>query len=232
MITSSIKQKIQSIVSVFETSSIHPNYAAIALAHDGPGGIQQVTYGKHQATEFANLRELISMYCKTKNAKYSIELNPYVSQIGVTPLAGDKQFISLLRSAALDPEMQRCQDKFFDKYYWSPALSFFKNEGFTLPFSMLVIYDSIIQSGSILKKLRNRFGERTPANGGNEKTWIAAYVHVRDRFLEFNPNPVVRASDYRTDCLIDCCEKENWYLKAPVVCKFNSSEPAHWITVA
>lgn len=231
LITPSIRKKIESVVSVFETSSVHPNYAAVALLNDGPGGIKQVTYGKHQATEYGNLRELIILYCETPQARFANELRPFILLFGKSKLAGNRSFINLLKLAATDPVMQRCQDKFFGWYYWDPAYSFFEKQGFRLPLSMLVIYDSVIQSGSILQKLRNRFRELTPINSGNEKRWIRAYLFVRDKFLEFNPNPVVRPSDYRTDCLMDCCKNENWELKLPVVCKFNSNNPRRWITV-
>jgi hypothetical protein len=49
------------------------------------------------------------------------------------------------------------------------ACEWFKKNGFTLPLSMLVIYDSYIHSGGIRNDLRKRFAEWVPAEGRNEK---------------------------------------------------------------
>lgn len=231
MITPAIKEKILSIVSVFETSRKLPKYDALVAAKDGPGGIRQISYGKHQATEYSgSLKGIIRIYI-TREGRYAKEFQGYVNNIGIKPLWDNSTFKNLLILAATDPIMQQVQNEYFDRNYWNPAYKFFTGEGFTLPLSMLVIYDSYIQSGGMLKKLRDRFAEPTPANGGQEKEWIESYTQVRDKFLEFNPNPVVRGSDYRSDAILDCIAKDNWQLQLPVVVKFNSSDPGKWITV-
>lgn len=230
MITPPIKKKIQEIVSVFETSSKKPRYDILVVMADGPGRCLQITYGKHQTTEYGNLKTLVSMYCGA-GGKYANELKHYIGIIGVKPLCDHHHFKSLLKKAGEDEVMQKTQDSFFDEYYWNPALKFFLRNNFSLSLSMAVIYDSYIQSGSILDFLRARFGEKTPINSGNEKRWITAYTSVRDKWLEGHSNKLLVASDYRTDCLLEQIKNNNWDLSQPVVCKFNSGNPKNWITV-
>jgi chitosanase len=82
---------------------------------------------------------------------------------------------------------------------------------------MLTIYDSYIHSGGIPIWLRVKFPEKTPVNGGDEKEWIAAYVNQRDKYLENNARAVLRSADYRTDCLLEQIENNNWDLSQPVI---------------
>jgi chitosanase len=230
LITDPIKKKIQNTVSVFETSSLKPRYDIIALLHDGPKGIKQVTYGKHQTTEFGNLKALLEKYSRSLG-RYSKDFIPYLSKIGVTPLADNQAFINLLRYAGTDIVMHEVQDAFFDQYYWNPALSFFLRNGFRLPLSMLVIYDSYIHSGSIPSWLRNDFKEKVPAAGGDEKAWTTSYVTTRDNWLEHHPNKVLQNTDYRTDCMLAAIQAGNWDLSGEIVCKFNQKDPHAWITI-
>lgn len=231
MITPSTKKKIQEIVSVFETSSKKPRYDILVVMADGPGRCRQITYGKHQTTEYGNLKALVKMYCDA-GGKYGADLRNYLHLIGEKPLCDHFHFKGLLQKAAReDSVMHQVQDNFFDQYYWDPAVKFFLRNNFSLPLSMLVIYDSYIQSGGILDFLRARFGEKTPINAGNEKRWIKAYTAVRDKWLEGHSNPLLPRSDYRTDCLLEQIAAENWDLSKPVVCKFNSKHQKNWITV-
>ncbi len=232
MITPTTKEKILSIVSVFETSNLKPRYDMLVVLHDGPGHTPQITYGKHQTTEHSNLKALLELYVAQPRAMYANEVRPYVSLIGKVPLHGSSVFKQLLKVAGRDVIMERCQDVFFEKYYWNPAVKFFYKEEFSLPLSMLVVYDSFIHSGGIPVWLRNRFKAATPANGGDEKTWIIEYVNTRDYWLQHHSKKILQGTDYRTDCFIECILNNNWYLADPVVCKFNSDNKKSWITIA
>lgn len=226
MIFLNIKTKIKQIVNVFETSKIDGRYASCVVTHDatinGVGSQPQISYGRSQATEYGNLKTLLDMYIKN-NGKYSVQLQPYMSQIGVTPLSINNNFIVLLKAAGNDSIMQQTQDYFFDMYYFNPAQHFFDNEGFTLALSLLVIYDSYIQSGGIMAKLRARFSELTPEHDGDEKKWIESYVNVRHDFLANNSNADVKASVYRMNCCLEQIKNDNWDLQQPV--------NAHFLTV-
>jgi chitosanase len=206
-----IKDKIQKIVNVFESGTPDGDYGCISLYEDGPNGIKQVTYGKSQTTEWGNLPDLIKLYIKN-NGEFACEFTKFTDALGRTSLVADKSFISLLKTASKDPIMKESQDSFFDTHYWQPAKAWFDKNGFKLNLSMLVIYDSFIHSGSILKFLRQRFTEIVPVNGGSEKAWIEQYCQTRLSWLNNHSNLILRKTNYRVVDFIRAMEKNNWDL--------------------
>jgi chitosanase len=162
------KRICEQVVNVFETGSVEGNYGAIAIFPDGPHGARQVTYGRSQTTEYGNLEELVQLYVD-KHGQFSEELRPYLKQIGIMPLVHDKEFQHLLKKAGEDGIMRQVQDEFFDKRYFKPAIDWADQNGFALPLSALVIYDSFVHSGKILDFLRKRFPESTPRVGATRK---------------------------------------------------------------
>jgi chitosanase len=211
-LTDAQRRICERVINVFETGTVEGKYGAISIYHDGPNGIRQITYGRSQTTEYGNLRELVQMYADA-NGTFSARLRPYIDRIGRTALVDDHTFKDLLRRAGNeDPVMRETQDAFFDRRYFQPALQWARNNGFTRALSMLVIYDSFIHSGSIRSDLRNRFPERPPAQGGDEKTWIRQYVDVRHAWLTNHSNPDVRPSNYRTRDLAREIAAGNWDL--------------------
>lgn len=112
--------------------------------------------------------------------------------------------------------MRQAQDETFDILYFQPAFHFFNAEQFTLPLSMLVIYDSYIHSGAIPAFLRARFPEPTPLRGGDEKAWVRAYTLVRQQWLATHPKKVLHATVYRTKLFLHEMDAGNWMLDAPV----------------
>jgi chitosanase len=171
-----------------------------------------VTYGRSQTTEYGNLDQLIESYVQS-NSIYSAQLKPYIALCGVKPLVEDETFKQLLRDAGKnDPVMRKVQDDFFDEHYFKRAVQWADDNGFLLPLSALVIYDSYIHSGSIPDFLRKRFSEPLPAKNGDEKTWIKQYVDARQDWLGTASNPVLHATIYRTQCFKDEIAKNNWDL--------------------
>ena len=133
-------------------------------------------------------------------------------------MVNDANLLSLLKGSGLDPVMQESQDEFFDEHYWKPAVKWFELNKFTLPLSMLVIYDSFIHSGSILTFLRNKFSASIPSKGGDEKEWITSYLNVRHEWLKNHSNPILRKTIYRTRDMLAAVEKGNWDLKQVYHC--------------
>jgi chitosanase len=222
-ITVAQKKKIIKVVNVFETGTIDGNYADISIYVDGPKGpdgkqIKQITYGRSQTTEFGVLKILIDQYI-ANNGQYANQFKSYASKIGKQPsLHNDANFKKLLRDAGkLDPIMRNTQDSFFDQLYYQPALSWFTSMKFTLPLSMLVIYDSFIHSGTILAFLRERFPASVPKNGGDEKTWIKQYVAVRHTWLANHSNKILRNTVYRPICFENAIAQNNWDLAKPII---------------
>ncbi len=216
MITARQKEIIIQVLNVFETGTPAGKYHSITVMADGINRSRQITYGRSQTTEQGNLKTLLEMYV-AEGGKYAGELKSYIPAIKVVPLADDMYFRQLLRKSALeDPIMRRTQDSFFDQLYYQPAEQFFLGNGFSLPLSMLVIYDSYIHSGRVPAHLREKFAERVPVNGGAEKAWTAAYVDTRHRWLENHGNLLLRKTIYRTQCFKDQIDNDNWDLSKPL----------------
>jgi chitosanase len=210
------KEKIYKIIYLFETGKTTPQYDALVVLPDGPKKTKQITYGKLQTTETGNLITLVTMYVNA-NGKYAKDLKPYLVKINKTPLAADSKFKNLLIKAGKEDKiMQQMQDDFFDETYWKPALRFFTYNKFILPLSMLVIFDSFIQSGQIRKDIRDAFAEKIPRSGGDEKKWTSAYIDARHEWLSNNKNPIVQNTIYRTRCFKSQLESNNWDLFLPV----------------
>lgn len=222
MIPPVIKSKIESVVNVFESGSTDGKYATLVKYKDytDPAtktNIAQITYGRSQTTEFGNLKGLIQMYVAA-NGLHANELMPYMNRIGRKPsLCSDNTFCSVLINAAKnDPVMKTCQDDFFESYYFLPAQGWFQQMGFTLPLSLLVIYDSHIHSGCIPGFLRKRFPEKPPVKGGDEKAWIKQYVDVRHQWLKTHTKKILQGTVYRTQCFKNAIQHDNWLLLKPL----------------
>lgn len=207
------KSLLEKVVNVFETGKPEGNYSAIAIFNDGPHDIKQITYGRSQTTEYGNLRELVKKYVESKGL-YSKKLKSYAEKIGSVPLTDDANFKDLLKKAGKeDSLMRKTQDDFFDKRYYQPAIKWAKDNGFILPLSALVIYDSFIHSGGILWVIREMFPESVPISGGNEIEWTTEYVNARHLWLSNHHREVVRKTIYRTQCFKNEIKRGNWTLK-------------------
>jgi len=201
---------IKQILLAFEQSTTKIDYNKIYTYNDGPNDVKQITVS-FGITEYGNLKTLLKSYC-FKNGRYTKEFTPYVSMIGSQPLASDKDFINLLKTAGEDPVMQMCQEQAYDSMYIDPAYSFCEKNGLVENLSKLVICDSYLQSGSILSTIRNMFSETLPTNGGDEKDWITAYCKSRKSWLENHSRKILHATSYRMKFMLDRIEKGDWEL--------------------
>jgi chitosanase len=217
-LTAAQKSIIERVVNAFETGSADGDYGDISIFNDGPSDIRQITYGRSQTTEYGRLGELVAAYVDAAG-QFSDPLRQYVGRIGQEPLTDDADFKNLLKRAGReDPVMARVQDEFFDTAYFTPAMRWADRNGFRLPLSALVIYDSFIHSGSILSVIRNAFPERPPAAGGDEQAWVRAYVAARNHWLATHARPIVRRTTYRTELLQNEIDRMNWDLsQVPIV---------------
>lgn len=207
------KRLIERVINVFETGTPDGSYGAISIYHDGPHDIRQITYGRSQTTEYGNLRELVRDYVSAAGT-FSAALQPFAERVGTVSLTDNDAFKNLLRRAGReDPVMRNVQDRFFEKRYFQPAMKWADQNGFVLPLSALVIYDSFIHSGQILWPIRNMFPESPPAGGGNEKAWTTAYVKARTKWLKSHHRPPVRLTIYRMKCFQREIDRNNWDLR-------------------
>lgn len=211
-LTAEQKRLLVRILNVFETGRPDGNYGAIAIFHDGPHDIRQITYGRSQTTEYGNLRELIRDYVAA-GGRFSAQIATFADDVGRVPLTDNREFKDLLRAAGrTDPVMRQVQDAFFDRRYFTPSVRWATDHGFTEGLSGLVIYDSFIHSGSILWLLRKRFSESPPSSGGDERTWTTQYVNARHDWLANHRRAAVRRTTYRTACFKREIARGNWDL--------------------
>jgi chitosanase len=218
---------ILQVLNVFETGSKAGKYDGWAVfadyEHNG-NRYRQITYGRSQTTEFGNLKRLLEMYVNATGANpgFANTLRTYLPRIGrivngfprsLWEDAVLKQ--TLLDAARQDAVMRHTQDVFFDRYYFQPACDFFEANQFTLPLSLLVIYDSYIHSGSIRKDIRDKFPEVPPKFGGREKVWIRQYVDARHNWLANHSKPELHNTVYRTNLFKRLLADDNWQLTKP-----------------
>ena len=212
ILTPANKRLCERVLNAFETGSAEGDYSAIAIFHDGPHGIRQISYGRSQTTEYSKLQDLVTRYVN-ENGQFSADLAPFVPKIGNIALVDNEPFKDLLRRAGRDdPIMKSVQDRFFDERYYLPALKWAQDFGFKDALSLLVIYDSFVHSGTILTFLRAQFREVPPASGGDEHTWISQYVEVRNSWLANHSNSELHPTVYRTKCLRFEIDRGNWDL--------------------
>lgn len=215
------KLKIMRVVNMFETGTPDGNYGLLVTYKDYTNPLTkkleiQITYGRSQTTEFGHLRTLIVDYVNKNGIEAEI-LRPYLNRIGQQPsLSNDTKFKNALKRAGNDPVMKNCQDQLFETKYYAPSFRWHTRNGFTLPLSLLVIYDSYIHSGGILAFLRNRMKTKYPIQGGDQQEWITEYIAVRDRWLANHSNPLLRKTLYRTVCFREQVQLDNWMLDKPI----------------
>jgi len=209
-------------LSASETGDPDGDYGNVTILHDNPRGRPQITFGKHQTTEQGkNLKKLIRLYLARQNISASLVGIGHLQDFLKAPMyamAGDKPLHRVLRKIGSDPVMEDVQNEFFLEEYMKPSRRWADRNGFTLPLSMLVIYDSFIQSGSIPSWIRRRFRAVPPAKGGNEREWVRQYVNSRHQWLKYwgdgksRKSKAIRASRYRTRALLEELSRENWNL--------------------
>jgi len=224
-LTDSQQDMISRWLSAVETGNPDGDYGNVSVLPDNPKGGKQVTYGFHQTTEAGgNLKTLLKTYlARTDKASTFTSADAALLQnfIGSAQYqhTTNTKFLNLLRRLGSDPAMQDVQENFFLENYMNPALKWAEENGFTEALSVLVIYDSFIQSGGILQLLRKRFSAYPPAHpDGDERAWIQSYVDVRHQWLKYWGNgtdaksKLLRNSSYRTSALLYEVKRGNWDL--------------------
>jgi chitosanase len=211
---------IRRILSVAETGEAEWNPSAVYLYADDnrfnpPRKQVTVSIG---FTESGNLGGMLQIYLEKGGQETA--LRPYLDSLGTKTrptLAGDKRFIALLKAAGKeDPKMMEAQQEAFDRFYLGPAFDWADKYGFTEPLSYLVIADSFLHSGSMLGFLMERFPEKKPVDGGEEKKWIKDYLEARHKWLREHSNKILNKTIYRADAYLREIAQDNWTLADPL----------------
>jgi chitosanase len=201
---------IKKILLAFEQSSTEIKYDKIYLYDDGPDDKKQITLS-FGITEYGNLKDFIKSYIFAGGVHNKF-FTGYVDKIGKVSLVKDNAFIDKLKEAASDPIMKECQEKAYDRMYIEPAYAFCEKNGLVTNLSKLVVADSYLHSGSILKVLRNKFSESVPSNGGDEYKWTESYCKARKEWLENHSRTILHKTVYRMNFMLDRIKKGDWEL--------------------
>lgn len=207
---------IKAIVNVFETSLVRGDYANITLIKGDSGGL---TYGRSQTTLNAGgLSSLLNEYCSDATRPLFSELSKFLPQVDARDnvLNSDLYFHNLLRSAADYPVMREVQDRFFDRFYWLPALAAATRIGVQTALGLAIIYDSYLHGSlELIERRTNR--EAGLLKDVGEHRWTTKYVALRHQWLAGHPRSDLHATVYRTEALRSLIENELWDLPLPLV---------------
>jgi chitosanase len=223
--TASQKHVIDCVLSIFETGRVPTaaSYSTCAILADGAG----ISYGKHQATDKAGSLDLVVKRYIELGGQHAEPLKAFLPHIAANGSASEPprgpwsatttSLVNLLKTAGADPKMQQAQDEVFDAHYFAPAVNIAKQAGLTTALGLLVVYDSCIHSGpGGVTMIRNMFAEKSPANGGDEKAWVKAYLNARRNWLATHKMTVLHATVYRMDALLALVAANAWDLAVPL----------------
>ena len=211
------KRTAQAIVNVFETGSARGRYGQVTLL---PGDKGHLTYGRAQTTlSSGNLHLLIESYCGAQGAAFGPQLASYLPRLDACDLTldHDADLRELLRSAGDDPVMQTCQDDFFDRVYWKPAMRSAAHSGIKTALGCAIVYDSVVHGSWTLIRERTNQKLGTIASGASEeKRWLTEYVRQRHAWLVNHFIPILRKTAYRMEAFELLIRGDKWSLALPL----------------
>ena len=223
--TAQQKHVIDCVLSIFETGRVPTaaSYATCTILADGAG----ISYGKHQCTDRAGSLDAVVKRYIALGGQFATALKAFETTLATNastkvPPKGPwgaevTDLVNLLKAAGADPVMHRAQDEVFDEVYFAPALNHAKQIGLTTALGLLVCYDTCIHSGpGGVTMIRNMFAAKSPANGGDEKEWVKAYIAARRNWLATHSLTVLPATVYRMDALKALADAGAWDLAMPL----------------
>jgi len=223
--TAQQKRVIDCVLSIFETGKVPTaaSYSTCTILADGAG----ISYGKHQCTDRAGSLDLVVKRYIALGGQFSTALKAFETTLATNastkvPPKGPwgaevTDLVGLLKAAGADPVMQRAQDEVFDEQYFAPAVAHAKSAGLQTALGLLVVYDTCIHSGpGGVTMIRQKFAEKSPANGGDEKAWVKAYIAARRNWLATHSLTVLHATVYRMDALKALADAGAWDLATPL----------------
>ncbi|MCA1590776.1 MAG: chitosanase, partial [Acidobacteria bacterium] len=202
--------KAFSIVNIFETGRAIGNFAAVAVLDDGAG----VSYGVGQFTHRSG--SLAAVVEKSLASGLQVGRGIFEERIAILnrrdskaieSLAADETFKKALAAAAATREMRQAQSSVTLEKYLEPAIAICERQGFKLPLSLAVVFDSTTHGScqKIADRVRTRSGE---------KSWVTEYVILRHRWLSSIPR--LKKTNYRTRFFLEQIAAGNWDLDLPI----------------
>jgi chitosanase len=180
------KEIAQQLVSSAENSSLNwrAQYGYIEDIGDGrgyTGGLVGFTSGT------SDMLEVVEEYTRRKPGNLLARYLPALRTVdGSDSHAGlDPGFPAAWRKAATDPVMQKVQEDERDRMYFGPAVALARADG-VRALGQFAYYDAAVMHGmSGLRGIRQSAlrGARTPKQGGDEITWLNAFLDARVRAM-------------------------------------------------
>ena len=180
------KEMAMELVSSAENSSLDwkAQYKYIEDIGDGrgyTGGIIGFCSGTH------DMLELVELYKTRKSGNILAKYLPALRNVdGSDSHAGlDPNYTKDWATAAKDTVFQQCQNDERDRVYFNPAVSRGKSDG-VRALGQFAYYDAIVMHGDgsdgtsfggIRKRALTK--AKPPAQGGNETTWLNAFLDAR-----------------------------------------------------
>lgn len=215
MLTALQKKTAQAIINIFETGQPRGDYGRVTLLAGDTG---HLTYGKSQTTlASGNLYLLIKAYCEAPRAKYGNQLATYLARLKAMDLTldHDPALRNLLQLAGDDKVMQKTQNEFFDRVYWTPGVQSAKALGILTPLGNAVVYDSLIHGS--WQTIRDRVNtDHGPVSTIGEEQWVASYVQTRRNWLANHKNTLLHKTVYRMDSFKELIASAKWKLTLPL----------------
>jgi chitosanase len=196
------KRRTEQLISLFENSTLDPQYGHIARLEDGRG----YTAGRAGFTSATG--DLVLVVRRYIEVAPSSPLAPYVPELERLAIAvsddisGLGGFTDHWRQASTDPQMRTVQDQVVDEVYFRPAMSRAAAAGVWLPLALATIYDTNIQHGegtdpdgmpAILAETLATAGR--PLNtAAAQAAWLRTFLAIRRAHLSHAHDPTTRVA--------------------------------------
>lgn len=218
-----ISKELFNIISRFlnlcenDSGSPETEYNKIYIYKDGNNKRKQLTLSRGFTQDGGNLWKVIQRYID-KNGQLSNFFSKYQNKMSDGNLWQDKTLIANLVKAGSEQAMKDAQDEIFNEVYLGPAVKWVDINKFTENLSICVIVDSYLHSGQMTPFLIQKFNEKKPVSGGNEKIWIQSYLEQRLAWFERVSDPL-HTCMFRPQFFLNEIAKDNWELSCPLTVK-------------
>lgn len=190
--TGILRKEVFALVSSAENSSIDygKQYAYIEDIGDGRGytaGVIGFTSGT------GDLLQVVTEYIKLKPENNSLEkyLSALEAVVGTDSHEGlGDAFLTDWQIASEDAEMIQAQNAILDDLYLNPSITFANEDGLSV-LGQYIYYDAMVVHGPGDDedsfngiRMKAKASADTPAMGGNEKTYLQAFLDARSVIMK------------------------------------------------
>ena len=203
-LTATQRRVADELVSVFENSTAHVQYAYIENLHDGCG----LTAGRAGfCSATGDMLLAVQAYAEaapgTPLARYLPVLRTRAAARSASTSGLGQAFVADWRQAAEDPAFRAVQDQMVNLLYYTPATVMAATARLKTPLAIAIFYDTAIEHGiekdpdglpSLIDRTRRRL-HALPGRAVSERRWLATFLRVRHADL-LHPHNRARRVDW------------------------------------